>query len=276
MLLVVSYGANWSMRVRASSEGVRSLRVEVSALTDIGLVRDCNEDSIRTFCFQARDSEICCFAVADGIGGHRGGDIASRIAVKELEQYLTSSDWSKTQPADALATAFRLVNDRIYCVAKQNTALNGMGTTLTAALIVNQELVIGHVGDSRAYLFRDGQLHCLTVDHSLVEELVAQGNITRDEARTHPQRNIITRAMGTDPEVEVDIWQGHVTAGDVLVLCTDGLSDLVREEEIIKILSQADTVDNALASQFIELAKQRGAHDNVSIILARWPRGDER
>ena len=180
--------------------------------TDTGRQRRDNEDSAYV--------QAPMFVVADGMGGAQAGEVASRMAIETFEEGLPTSG----PPEARLAELVRSANHRIYDRSRAEQGRAGMGTTLTAAFLDDARLAVAHVGDSRAYLFRDGQLTRLTQDHSLVDELVRQGKLTEEQAAEHPQRSIITRALGPEPEVEVDTWTYPVRAGDVLLLCSDGLT----------------------------------------------------
>ena len=195
--------------------------------TDTGRQRKGNEDS--SF---ARPP---VFVVADGMGGAQAGEVASQIAVEAFEHGLPSTG----TPEQRLAEIVREANRRIHEVSRLEHERAGMGTTLTAAYVDDRQVAIAHVGDSRAYLFRKGELKRLTRDHSLVGELVRQGKLTEEQAEEHPQRSIITRALGPEPAVEVDTWTYPASSGDVLLLCSDGLTSMISEEEISGILADS-------------------------------------
>ena len=196
------------------------------AQTDTGRQRRDNEDSAY--------ARAPVFVVADGMGGAQAGEVASHIAVEVFEQGLPDEG----SPEERLADRAREANKRIHDLSKTQQERAGMGTTLTAAYLDDSELAIAHVGDSRAYLFRDGELKMLTQDHSLVAELVQRGKLTEQQAAEHPQRSIITRALGPEPTVEVDTVTYPVRAGDVLLLCSDGLTSMVSEAVIAGILNK--------------------------------------
>jgi protein phosphatase len=219
---------------------------------------------------QRRENEDCAFArapvfvVADGMGGAQAGEVASRIAVEAFAQGLPDSG----TPEERLATRAREANRRIYELSRSQHERAGMGTTLTAAYLDDSELAIAHVGDSRAYLLRDGSLKRLTQDHSLVDELVRRGKLTEEQAAEHPQRSIITRALGPEPTVEVDTWTYPVSAGDVLLLCSDGLTSMVPEERVQEILASSPSLKSA-AEALIAEANDAGGRDNITVVLAR-------
>ncbi len=197
------------------------------AATDVGRVRDGNEDAYLV------DDAMGLVAVADGIGGHRAGEVASATAVEALRASITSGRTLRESIEDA--------NAAVFAKAQTDMNLRGMGTTLTVGtLVAGNTILLGHVGDSRAYLLHEGELRQVTVDHSLVEELVQEGRLTADEAAVHPQRSIITRSIGTDPTVAVDVYPVELSPGDRLVLCSDGLTDMVHTEEIAATLRRED------------------------------------
>jgi protein phosphatase len=198
------------------------------------------------------------------MGGAQAGEVASRIAVEAFAQGLPGSG----TPEQQLVTRVQEANQRIFDVSRSERERAGMGTTLTAAYLDESNLTIAHVGDSRAYLFRDGSLQRLTQDHSLVDELVRRGKLTEEQAAEHPQRSIITRALGPEPEVEVDTWSYPVRAGDVLLLCSDGLTSMVSEERMEEILASSDSLKTA-AEALIDEANAAGGRDNITVVLFR-------
>jgi serine/threonine protein phosphatase PrpC len=230
--------------------------VETASVTDVGQQRQTNED--------AYFERSPVFAVADGMGGARAGEVASAMAVEAL------GELGETGPGaeQRLREVARSANRRIYEMAQSDSEHAGMGTTFTAAEVVGNEIAVGHVGDSRLYRLRDGQLERLTDDHSLVEELVRQGKLTPQEAETHPQRSIITRALGPEPDVDVETFTFPARDGDVYLICSDGLSGMVSEAELAQILAQAGSLDEA-AQRLIDAANQNGGKDNITVVLFR-------
>jgi PPM family protein phosphatase len=224
--------------------------------TDPGLQRRDNEDSMF--------AQAPVFVVADGMGGAQAGEVASRIAIETFEEGLPESG----SPEERLVKAVQAANQRIHELASTERERAGMGTTLTAAYLDDSDLAIAHVGDSRAYLFRDGELTRLTQDHSLVEELVRQGKLTPEQAAEHPQRSIITRALGPEPTVNVDTWTYPVRAGDVLLLCSDGLTSMISEADVAEVLSSTSDLDQA-AQRLIDAANEAGGRDNITVVLFR-------
>jgi protein phosphatase len=206
--------------------------------------------------------------VADGMGGHRGGQVASRVALETLEAL--SSEGTGTLP-DQIRSANRAVWDR----SVRDERLSGMGTTLTAALVDGASALIAHVGDSRAYLLREGELRQLTTDHTLVARMVESGEITEAEADVHPHKNVLTRALGTDEEVEVDEDTIALLDGDRLLLCSDGLTGMVTEDQIQAILENSERPQQA-ADRLVKAANRAGGIDNISVVvLAAAGEGDE-
>src|SRR3954463_12740515 len=235
--------------------------VEKASLTDVGRQRQGNEDNYL--------EQSPLFAVADGMGGARAGEVASKVAGEKLG----ASGPFDGSPEQQLAEVTKQANREIYDMAQSDSALAGMGTTLTAALVTGREVVIGHVGDSRVYRFRDGELERLTQDHSLVEEFVRQGKLTPEEAENHPQRSIITRALGPEPDVEVETYTHAGRDGDVYLLCSDGLTGMVPEKRIAEILGEAGSLDEA-AHRLVEEANANGGKDNITVLLFRLEDAD--
>jgi PPM family protein phosphatase len=219
---------------------------------------------------QRRDNEDSAFArapvfvVADGMGGAQAGEVASRIAVEAFEQGLPDGG----SPEERLASRAREANRRIHELSQTERERHGMGTTLTAVYLDDATVSIAHVGDSRAYLFRDGVLQRLTKDHTLVGALVDEGKLTEEQAAEHPQRSIITRALGPEPTVEVDTWTYPVRAGDVLLLCSDGLTSMISDDDVTAVMAGTD--DLAVAAQrLIDGANAAGGRDNITVVLFR-------
>ena len=236
--------------------------VEEFSVSDVGRQRHTNEDSY------LESSPI--FAVADGMGGARAGEVASRMAVEAFGDDRDTSASPEAQLANIAQTA----NRKIYQLAQEDSSRAGMGTTFTAVMVVDNELAIGHVGDSRAYRLRDGELERLTQDHSLVEELVRQGKLTEEEAETHPQRSIITRALGPEPEVDVETFTHPARSGDVYLLCSDGLTGMVGEDRVAEILREARSLE-AAGRKLIEEANENGGRDNITVVLFRLGDGGD-
>jgi protein phosphatase len=231
--------------------------------TDTGRQRHANEDSYF--------AGAPLFAVADGMGGAQAGEVASRIAATAFERRRRVSD---DAPAEGqLEDIARRANREIHRLAQEDSSRAGMGTTLTAAMVRDDEVALGHVGDSRAYVFRDGQLKRLTKDHSLVEELRRQGRLTEEQAEEHPQRSIITRALGPEPDVNVDTMTFPAKDGDVFLLCSDGLTTMVSDDEIRRILSEAKTLRSAV-NRLVDAANSGGGRDNITAVAFRLADAD--
>ena len=229
------------------------MRFVAGAATDVGRVRDDNEDAYLV------DKRLSLFAVADGMGGHRAGEVASAAALEALRASIASGD--------SIADAIRNANAAVLEKASDDSELMGMGTTLTAVVPGSEHgVVIGHVGDSRAYIVHDGELEQLTDDHSLVEELVREGRLTHEQAEVHPQRSIITRALGIDAALEVDLVELPVQTGDRILLCSDGLTIMVRPAEIASILRREAHPAQA-AERLIDAANEAGGDDNVTAVV---------
>ena len=205
------------------------------------------------------------FAVADGMGGAQAGEVASQLAASALEAG-DSDGLDGTERIDAL---IQEANRRIYDRASTDPSASGMGTTMTVALVEGMTVAIGHVGDSRAYLVRGEQMEQLTEDHSLVNELVKSGKLSEEEAHAHPQRSVITRAVGTDPDVDVDGFTIEAEEGDVFLICSDGLSDMVEDEEILEVVHQhRDDLDKAVKA-LVQAANRGGGEDNITAVAFR-------
>lgn len=238
------------------------LTLAIGAATDTGNLRGQNED--------AHIAEQSLFAVADGMGGHNAGEVASAMAIEHLRGVAVGGVAS----AEAFAQAVRDLNSAIYASATSTTDQRGMGTTLAAAAVLspadnaNQEphIVIANVGDSRTYLLRSGELRQLSVDHSYVQELVTEGLLTADEARAHPRRNIVTRALGIDAQVSVDTWTLPMFDGDRFMLCSDGLVDEVPLDEMSELMREHSAPQH-IAQRLVTAAKRHGGRDNITVIV---------
>ncbi len=235
--------------------------VEHAGLSDVGRQRDANEDN-----YVIAEP---LFAVADGMGGAQAGEVASRTAADVFEHVGSAPD----SPEQLLTDLTREANRRIFEMAQADPSRRGMGTTLTAAIVWAEGLSIGHVGDSRAYRLRGGSLEQLTHDHSLVAELQRSGQLTAEAAENHPQRSIITRALGPEPDIEVDAHTHTTRAGDVYVLCSDGLTGMISDADMEAILRGTDTLE-AAAKALVKAANQSGGKDNITVVLFRLGEDD--
>lgn len=237
--------------------------MKFSSRSSIGLIRKQNEDS---FCI---NKDLNLIAVADGMGGHRAGEVASSMAVKAFEDYLLENrNLLADDSQDIMQKAVQAANRVIYEAAGSNSSQKGMGTTLTAAVLDGSNLLLAHVGDSRAYLIHNDKIKQITQDHSLVNEMVKNGSLTEEEANRHPQKNILTRALGTSPEVEIDLLKIKIKENDLIILCSDGLTNLVSREEIMAFAAQENDLDR-LVESLVDKAIERGGFDNVTVVVCR-------
>ncbi len=233
--------------------------MRIGVMTDIGKARRTNEDAFL--------AEPPWFAVADGMGGHAAGDVASRLAIEAVRSFVAGRE----DPAETvIVEAIRKANGMIWRRSQENRWLDGMGTTLTLMKVESGRCVIGHVGDSRGYLVRDGAVRRLTTDHSVVEELVRTGTLSERDALEHPQRNLLTRALGANPDVQVDLVTEPLMAGDRLLLCTDGLTAVVLDHELGEILTEEAEPEKA-AARLVQIANARGGPDNITVVVLELP-----
>lgn len=251
------------------------MRIEVAGTTHVGMKRNHNEDNFLVL----PDERLFC--VADGMGGHSSGEIASKIAVDEISEFfkLTGQDQEATWPfkmdksknydENRLATAIKLANARIYERAGTESKLKGMGTTVASVHFVANNAYVGHVGDSRVYFFRDGQLRQVTEDHSLLNDYLKAKKLTPEEIEAFPHKNVIVRALGMKDTVLVDVGRIECRDGDEFLVCSDGLSGMVPDPQIQDVLSKVSDLDQA-CNQLIEMANANGGNDNVTCIIARW------
>jgi PPM family protein phosphatase len=248
------------------------MNIAVGAKTDVGLKRLRNEDSLCV------DPEVGLYVVCDGLGGRNAGDVASRLAVEVIHKHIREARRNANLPlvgaydeqfsplTNRLASAIRLANQAIRDAAKKQRDQEGMGTTVVSAVLNGQELSVAHVGDSRMYLIRGDSIEPLTEDHSLVAEQVRMGMLSAEEAERSPQRNIITRALGTDDAVDVELDEFPLRQGDMLLLCSDGLTRDVKPAEILASIRR-EKDPQASAERLVELANAAGGLDNTTVIL---------
>jgi PPM family protein phosphatase len=241
-------------------------------VTDVGRKRTNNEDAF------ALRPEFNLFLVADGMGGHSSGEVAAQLAVNQIVSFFKDhsltedSTWpyayddSLSFPGNKLRTAIALANDQIQSYSTEHPESRGMGTTVVAALVDSEKVVISHVGDSRAYMLSDGSLKLLTLDHSWVSEQVRLGFLTESEAARHPFRNVITKALGTRDQAQADVLEIEVPLGARLLLCTDGLNSMAPDEEIYKVLASGGDLE-ATCKALVALANERGGEDNITVLL---------
>jgi protein phosphatase len=266
----------------------KAIRVQVFGKTDLGRARDHNEDSFLVADLtrkapslqpQVRQHDLgergSLFVVADGMGGAAAGELASEMATEAIYQHLVRT-WNAEEEITPQRFAYRLkeaievANASIHAHAKAHPAVRGMGTTTTAAGVLGDHLYLTQVGDSRAYLIRHGVAHQITKDQSLMQRLVEAGELTEEEAAQSERRNIILQALGPDPKVKVDLTHQEIRRGDILVLCSDGLSGQVKKDEIARVVSQAGGDLAAACDRLITLANERGGPDNITVLIARF------
>ena len=235
------------------------------ARSDIGKVREMNQDN---FFVSDQDDEIKLFIVADGMGGYKGGEIASKLAIDSAKSYIINNfnetNKEREKILDLVKNAVEYANMVVYEKSQEVEELNGMGTTIDVAIIQSGKLYIGHVGDSRVYRLRKEFFRKLTVDHSYVEQLLKQGNITKEEAYNHPKKNMLTKALGCTAYVEPDVMVKGYQKGDILLMCTDGLTNMIREEQIFQILK--DNPEQA-CDILVDKANENGGLDNITAVI---------
>lgn len=248
------------------------MKILAHGLTDQGLARTHNEDSFFA------DKDLGLLVVADGMGGHSAGEVASRMAVEALSGYIGKSyagggpligpsDSGRSDASSRLVSGIRFANQVVCEAAKSNPAWKGMGTTIVAALADGDRLSVAHAGDSRAYLVRSGTIFQLTDDHSVVAEQVRLGLLSKEEAEVSENRNLITRALGNDEALEVDVTEIDILDGDRLLLCSDGLNTMVADDEVLMIMASDHAPESACA-RLVEVANNNGGKDNVTVVAA--------
>ncbi|MBQ3079602.1 MAG: Stp1/IreP family PP2C-type Ser/Thr phosphatase [Clostridia bacterium] len=231
--------------------------MKVYAATDVGSVRTLNEDS---YYMPAGSQRF--MAVADGMGGHAAGEVASQMAIRVLAEILSQE---KAPSEDRLRYAYGRANREVYLESERDSSKHGMGTTMTSLWFSDDCVYMAHIGDSRAYRLRDGEIRRMSIDHSYVEELVRSGVITPEKALTHPKRNVITRCIGPWPRIETDIDKFDYLKSDIWLLCTDGLTRYIRDEEIRDILMQTKTLKDKVLT-LVNTAVERGGADNITVL----------
>ena len=249
-------------------------KIKIHEITHTGMVRDHNEDAIGS------DGDVGLLVLADGMGGYNAGEVASGIAVQTVTELATEGA-SREEREDrdpttgllrqtiVLRDAVARANKIIYQTAQSQTHCEGMGTTLVAAMFYDDKISIAHVGDSRAYRLRDNKFEQITLDHSLLQELVDRGFYSEEEAQRSTNRNYVTRALGVEPTVEVEVNEYDVLPGDVYLLCSDGLSDMVEDEDIHLTISTFNASLDVVGQQLVQLANDHGGRDNISIMMAQ-------
>ena len=249
-------------------------KIKFAEITDVGMVRDHNEDAIGS------DADMGLMVLADGMGGYNAGEVASEIAVQTITELAaegaTREDRNDRDPASGLMRqtivlrdAVSRANKIIFQTAQSQTHCEGMGTTLVAAMFYDNKISIAHVGDSRAYRLRNEQFEQLTLDHSLLQELVDRGFYSEEEAQRSTNRNYVTRALGVEPTVEVEVQEFDVLPDDIYLLCSDGLPDMVEDEDIHLTISTFNASLDVVGQQLVKLANDHGGRDNVSVMLTQ-------
>lgn len=248
-----------------------TLVVRSSGLTDVGLLRTHNED-----CFEADDRHEV-YVVADGMGGHNHGEVASRVAVDSIREFIAQTvdrdgtlpigyDANLLQHSNRLKRSIQVAHDQVLTAIREDGTLLGMGTTIVGAMLDDNILAIAHVGDSRGYRLRNGHLELLTQDHTWVNEQVVAGYLSEEQAKSHPLKNVVTRALGGDSEVVVDVTETEVWPGDLFLLCSDGLTTMLSDQEIHERLV-ADMSIDAICQRMVDDANARGGFDNITVVI---------
>ena len=239
----------------------------VSVLSDIGASRANNEDAL----YASLDKSLPLYIVADGMGGHNAGDIASNMAIEIIkDEFILNKEKLKSprKIEKAIKTSFEKANKLIYQKSLHELDLEGMGTTVVLGYYFDNSFYIGHVGDSRAYILEDDSISQITEDHTLVNELIKKGSITKSQALHHPQRNYITRALGTSRDIEIDINIADFSSKETMLLCSDGLYNMIEEDTIVENLNRASSLDEGVSS-LVKIANENGGKDNITIIAIK-------
>jgi PPM family protein phosphatase len=252
------------------------LKISYQAVTDVGRKRKGNEDSLFV------NPEQNLFVVADGMGGHAAGEVASRLAVDAINEFicLTGDDEEITWPfgldetisydGNRLKTAIRYANRKVMEATKEKSEYEGMATTVAAVLVDGDSANLGHVGDSRIYLMRNGTISQLTTDHSWVNEQIVGGMISPDQARSHPLRNVVTRALGGKNDLQVDMKVHKIESGDTLLLCSDGLTTMMPDDEIVRVVSEAKNDVEKATRELVAAANAKGGEDNITVVMLHF------
>ena len=246
--------------------------MEAFYLTDTGMVRDHNEDSV---IITENEDGSKLLAVADGMGGHRAGEVASSIAISSLSKRFAESFFkmSKASAVEWIKNAANEINTQIFKHAEENPESKGMGTTLVLAIVTDEYILFGNIGDSSGFVMKDNKIHKVTKDHTLVNLLLAAGELTEEEAKNHPKKNILMNALGINDPIEIDIFDCNMDIDDIL-LCSDGLTTMVTDEQIEKVLLE-DLSTEEKVIKLIKKANNRGGNDNISIAYLRKNKGSE-
>lgn len=238
------------------------------AISDIGKIRENNQDAF----FESKDPSLPLFVVADGMGGHKAGEVASSMAMDTIKKNFFDAKDKLTNEESILKLIKQSIeeaNIKIYLKSLEQEQYNGMGTTITLAYIYEDKIYIGHVGDSRAYIIENGNIRQITEDHSYVNELVKTGSITKEEAKTHPKRNMITRAVGSSSIIEMDTFINKYFKDDILIICSDGLSNMLKEQEINESFIDEDNMQKACFELALK-ANKKGGLDNITLVAIKF------
>lgn len=246
---------------------MKSLKIIANGASDAGRERTTNEDKIGLF------PEMNLFVVADGMGGHAAGGVASRISVNVLSEYFSSGKGLDLTSIERLSSAIKDANLEVIRKGEAEEKYHGMGTTIVALLIDGKMAIIGHVGDSRGYLIREGNIKQLTYDHSLVNQYVRDGLITQEDARGHPLKHILTNAVGISEDLAVDLQEIRVEHGDIFLLCSDGLTNMLEDGDILSTVQASGENPSIICNRLIDLANNMGGEDNISIVIVKCTEG---
>lgn len=242
--------------------------ITIGSKSDVGIKRDNNQDS---FYISEKDN-ILLYLVADGMGGHKAGKLASNMAKDIIQRNFNEDEIDLDNGKDILKkikTSIEEANTKIYLKSMEDEESKGMGTTVTLAYIFKNKMYLGHVGDSRAYLIRNNEIIQITEDHSYVNQLLKAGSITKEEAKTHPKRNMITRAVGSSSIIEIDLINKEWNQDDILILCSDGLTNMVKDTKILKAFKDEDNVQDS-CEKVVKLANKNGGIDNITVIAIKF------
>lgn len=241
--------------------------MKVFTKTDIGKTRSMNQDSF--FVSENKKNSLNLYILADGMGGYKGGEIASKVAITAVSKYITEKfetiSKDKQSILDLIEDAIEFANSAIYEESEQDEELQDMGTTLEVVLIYKGKIYMGHIGDSRVYRIRKSKMKKITTDHSYVEKLIQDGEITREESYNHPKKNLLIKALGTDEEVEPDLIYTVLNPSDIIIMCSDGLTNMLREEEILNIVKE--NKDEKITEILVDKANEAGGRDNITVIV---------
>jgi len=238
--------------------------MKFGACSDVGLVRKENEDS---FYIPSEGDELKLFLIADGVGGQNHGKLASQMTIDDVVKFFIKNENKYSNKKELMSEAIKDANKDVRSFSTTKPEFEGMGTTLVSALIEDNRVILSSAGDSRCYMIRNGIISQLTVDNSYVQYLLEKGAISANEAKTHPQRNLITKAIGLEDNIDVEIEQTEICSGDILLLCTDGLTTMLSDEEILHIILKKNGNIQELAEELVRRAKENGGTDNITAIL---------